>query len=137
MTWENSAAISAIETSFAAEPSQPASAEVPLSGAGSVRSGGRRMSMSAPVTAAEGERASETDRRGALKTLLDRAPTPVASQGTGPAPSLVAIFGPPADATETAQDDDHPTIRSGPEAIPAGVSLVSLLAEAAASENET
>ncbi len=136
MTWENSAAISGIETSFAAEASQPTSVEAPSSGTGCVRGRRTRMSMSAPVTAAEREQASQTDARGALKALLDRTPTAVERQETGAAPSLVTILGAPADATETTQEDD-PAMPAGPEAIPAGVSLASLVAKAAASESET
>ncbi len=136
MTMENSAAVSAIETDFAAEVSQLRSEEAAQSGTRSARSGRTRMSMNAPVTAGAGKQASETETRGVLKTLLDRTPAPVARDESGQAPSLATMFGAPADATETAQETD-PTVPAGPEAIPAGASLASLVAQAGTSVTET
>ena len=56
-------------------------------------------------------------------------------QEAGPAPSLAAIFGAPADATGVAQEA-NPATPAGPEAIPADVSLASLVAQAATSETD-
>lgn len=135
MTRENSAAVSAIEANSAAEVSQLASLETSQTGIAIVRNGRTRMPTNAPVTAGQGEQVSKPESRAALMTLLDRTPGPVGRDEAGQAPSLAAMFGAPADARETAQEAD-PAAPVGPEAIPAAVSLASLVAQSATSESD-
>ncbi len=132
---EESDSVSAIDTGPSVEVSQPASADSPESESGPANNGGSRMSMNAPVTAGEADEAAKSESRAALKTLLDRTPAPVAKDESGRVPSLAAMFGAP-DTRETAQEGDS-AVPAGPDAIPAGVSLASLVAQAATSGGET